>query len=145
MDRKKFIIKAGTFAGVCACAGACVLPKGEQIEPKKDEQAPKKEDKIDFTIDLTNAKFVDLQKVGGFIYEKLIIITRKSESEFLAFTQYCTHASGVVRFLPQSNIFECPVHYSQFNLEGKAIQSPAINPLKKYKTERNGNLLRIFE
>ncbi|MCU0391157.1 MAG: Rieske (2Fe-2S) protein [Thermoflexibacter sp.] len=138
MDRKEFIIKAGMFAGVCACAGACVLPKGEQIEPKKEE-------KIDFTIDLTNSKFADLQKIGGFVYEKLIIIVRKGDTEFLAFTQYCTHASGVIKFIAQKNHFECPVHYSQFDLEGKVIQSPAINPLKKYKTERNGNLLRIFE
>jgi Rieske Fe-S protein len=138
MDRKEFIIKAGMFAGVCACAGACVLPKGEQIEPKKEE-------KIDVTIDLTNNKFADLQKVGGFIYEKLIIIVRKSDNEFLAFDQYCTHAAGVVKFVAQNDYFQCLVHGSLFDLEGKVIQSPAINPLKKYKTERNGNLLRIFE
>jgi cytochrome b6-f complex iron-sulfur subunit len=145
MDRKEFIIKAGIFAGVCACAGACVLPKGEQVEPKKDEQAPKKEYKIDFTIDLTNAKFADLQQIGGFIYENTIIVARKSDAEFLAFTQYCTHAAGMVRFILQNNYFQCVIHGSRFDLEGKVIQSPAIYPLKKYQTERNGNLLRVFE
>lgn len=123
---------------VCACAGACVLPKGEQVEPKKEE-------KVDFTIDLTETKFADLQKIGGFIYEKLIIVVRKSTSEYLAFNQYCTHAAGVVQFIPQNNYFQCPVHGSIFDLDGKVIQSPAINPLKKYKAERNGNLLRVFE
>ncbi len=138
MNRKSFIYKTGILVGVCACTGACVLPKGEQI-------APKKEAKVDFTIDLTEAKFADLQKIGGFIYEKLIIIVRKSDNEFLAFDQYCTHAAGVVRFVAQNNYFQCLVHGSQFDLEGKVIQSPAINPLKKYKTEQNGILLRIFE
>lgn len=138
MDRKEFILKAGVFVGVCACAGACVLPKDEQV-------APKIEEKTDFTIDLTNSKFADLQKIGAFIYEKLIIIVRKSDNEFLAFTQYCTHSSGVIKFIPQKNHFECPVHYSQFDLEGKVIQDPAQKPLKKYKTEVKGNLLRVFE
>lgn len=137
MDRKEFIIKAGMFVSVCACAGACQSSQEEQIEPKKEE--------IDFTIDLSNTKFADLQKVGGFIYEKLIIIARKSESEFLAFTQYCTHSAGVIKFIPQKNHFECPVHYSKFDIEGKVIQDPAQKPLKKYQTELKGNLLRIFE
>jgi cytochrome b6-f complex iron-sulfur subunit len=138
MDRKEFIIKTGIFATVCACAGACALPKDDSINPKKEE-------KIDFTVDLTNSKFADLQTIGGFAYEKLIIIARTGNNEFLAFTQYCTHAAGVVKFIPQKNHFECPVHYSQFDLEGKVIQDPAQKPLKKYKTERNGNLLRVFE
>lgn len=138
MNRKSFILRTGVFIGVCACAGSCVLPKGEQVEPKKEE-------KIDFTIDLTEAKFTDLQKIGGFIYEKLTIVVRKSLNEYLAFDQYCTHAAGVVKFVPQSNHFQCLVHGSVFDLDGKVLQSPAISPLKKYKTEQKGNLLRVFE
>ena len=138
MDRKEFITKAGMIVSICACVGACVLPKGEQI-------APKKEEKIDFTIDLSSSKFANLQQIGGFAYENLIIIVKKSEGAFLAFSQYCTHASGVIKFISQKNHFECPVHYSQFDMEGKVIQEPAQKPLKKYNTEVKGNLLRVFE
>jgi Rieske Fe-S protein len=138
MDRKDFIVKTGMFATVCVCAGACVLSKDEPIEPKKNE-------KTDFTIDLNNSKFVDLQIVGGFVYEKLIIITKVGVNEFIAFTQYCTHAAGVVKFVPSKNHFQCLVHGSLFDLDGKVLQSPANEPLKKYKTELSGSLLRIFE
>jgi cytochrome b6-f complex iron-sulfur subunit len=138
MDRKTFIAKTGLLTLACLCVGGCTRP-GE------DAGASPNPDKTDFTLDLASVRLASLQTVGGFAYEKLIIIVRTGSREFVAFGQYCTHAAGVIAFVPSRSHFECPVHGSIFDLTGKVVQGPATRPLKKYNTALADNILRVFE
>jgi cytochrome b6-f complex iron-sulfur subunit len=137
MDRQEFLAQAGRLAA-CLCLAGCGNTSGGLV-------AVPEVPKTDFSLDLAQAKFADLQRIGGSVYENLILVVRTGQAEFVAVTQYCTHSAGVLAYVPATQIFRCPVHQSAFDLAGRVLEGPAMRPLKRYQTELRGNLLRVFE
>jgi Rieske Fe-S protein len=137
MDRQEFLAQASLWAA-CLCLAGC----GNQADGLV---AGPEQPKTDFVLDLAQAKFADLQRIGGSVYENLVLVVRTGQAGFVAVTQYCTHAAGVLAYVPATQIFRCPVHQAAFDLAGQVLEGPAIRPLKRYQTELRGNLLRIFE
>jgi Rieske Fe-S protein len=136
MDRQEFLAQAGLLAAGL-CLGGCGNQASDAFVPKLPS--------TDFTLDLALPKFADLQRIGGSVYENLILIVRTGQVEFVAVAQYCTHAAGVLAYVPATRIFRCPVHQSAFGLAGQVLEGPAVRSLKHYQVELRGNLLRIFE
>lgn len=138
MDRKEFLIKfgKGTAAAVAfTCLGGCGESDGITSPPPQN---------VDFVLDLTESANSSLNNVGGSLLRNGIIIGRISETEFTAVSQACTHQGTTVQFQLSNNRFHCPNHGSNFSLQGNVINGPAASPLKKYNTELNENLLRVF-
>ena len=77
-----------------------------------------------------------LNKVGGtytFDYKgEKVIVLRKSESEFSAFSAICPHKGGPIKYNEKTQQFFCPWHNSQFGLDGQRISGPAQQPLTAY-------------
>lgn len=139
MDRKEFLIKLGmgtTVAIAFTCLGGCGESDGIN--------APTPPSNVDFIIDLSEPSNSSLNNIGGSLLRNGIIIGRISESEFTALSQACTHQGTTVQFQLNNNRFHCPNHGSNFSLQGNVINGPAASPLKKFNTELNGNLLRVF-
>jgi Rieske Fe-S protein len=137
MDRQEFLARAGLWAA-CLCLAGC---GNKADDPVAGPELPK----ADFVLDLAQAKFADLQRIGGAVYENLVLVVRTGQAEFVAVGQYCTHSAGVLAYVPATQIFRCPVHQSAFDLAGQVLEGPAVRPLKRYQTELRGNLLRVFE
>jgi Rieske Fe-S protein len=71
-----------------------------------------------------------------------VLVWRK-DGNLGAASVVCTHRGCEVVFAPAAGTLDCPCHGSRFNADGTVLQGPAIRPLKKYRAEIEGNLLRL--
>lgn len=80
-----------------------------------------------------------LNKVGGtqkFDYKgEPVIVIRKSETEFAAFSAICSHKGGPISYNEKTQKFVCSWHNSQFDINGQRVSGPAQQPLSAYGTE----------
>ncbi len=68
-----------------------------------------------------------------------IIVSRKGEA-IKVFSRECSHLGCVVQ--KGNEMFSCPCHGSQYNLDGSLKRGPATSGLKELDfTIRNGNLI----
>ncbi|MBI2429873.1 MAG: Rieske (2Fe-2S) protein [Ignavibacteriales bacterium] len=97
--------------------------------------------------------YPELQRPGGAIkkrYSRLnnsepILIIRRSESQFVAYSALCTH-KGVEVKLPKDGEIVCPNHGSRFRTkDGTVIEGKAIEPLQQISATYDAakNILRI--
>ena len=68
------------------------------------------------------------------------VLVRLGESEFVAFSQKCTHLSCAVIPRPHEGIFHCPCHEGVFDLRtGGVIAGPPPRPLPRITLEFRGD------
>ncbi|WP_276167699.1 ubiquinol-cytochrome c reductase iron-sulfur subunit [Zobellia alginiliquefaciens] len=150
MERKHFLKTLGAsaaFALAFPCLHGCSSDSGDNIEGEGNTPVPTG---IDFTLDLEASENAKLAENGGFIVKDLVVVAKNLEGEFVAASQVCSHQGyEEVRFASiNGGIFYCDVHNSRFEQNGTPINqvdSAAPKALKVFKTELNGNMLRIFE
>ena len=70
-----------------------------------------------------------------------ILLVKKSEQEYTAIYMKCTHRENPVT-ATKSGLF-CSEHGSTFDLDGKVTREPALQSLKKFKTELVDNHVSI--
>lgn len=80
-----------------------------------------------------------LNKVGGAYFfdykgDKIVVI-RKSETEFAAYSAICTHKGGFLKYDEKAQTLVCPLHNSRFGTDGQRISGPARQPLASFPTE----------
>ena len=146
MERKQFLRTLGTgaaFALTFPCLHGCSKDNdnGDIVEVP---------DSVDFTIDLNSSEGAKLANNGSFILKKLVVVVKDLDGNFVAASQVCSHESyDQVRFTTSNGgIFHCDVRGSRFELDGtplNQVDSVPAKPLKIFKTELNGQILRVFE
>lgn len=62
---------------------------------------------------------------------KPVLIVRRTAGEFFAFSMQCTHEQFELA-APKNGVITCPLHGSQFNLDGTVKSGLATQPLKQY-------------
>jgi cytochrome b6-f complex iron-sulfur subunit len=137
MERKEFLSILGVGAAAIAC-GRCFTGC------KKNDSVTNPPTNVDFTLDLTNPAYAALKTNGGFIYNSGVIVARTASGSYIAVSSTCTHAGGTVQFDVNNNLFHCPVHGSNFAVDGSVLNGPAGSPLTKYNTSLSGNSLRVY-
>ena len=72
-----------------------------------------------------------------------ILVEHNSDDTYKALSGICTHQNCVVsEFDGSNNVFICPCHGSQFDLNGNVKQGPATVKLGSYSTRvENGSLI----
>lgn len=73
------------------------------------------------------------------------VLVRLSASEFVAYSQKCTHLSCAVIPRPEQNIFFCPCHDGKFNLRtGAVVAGPPQRPLPRIELDiRNADIYAV--
>ncbi len=132
MDRNEFIKLVGS-GSLLACAGC--------IDSVNSFPAPSG---VDFSLDISQGESAILQSPGGSLIKNGVIIVRQLNGDFIVFSKSCTHQGATIHYQASQNNFVCPRHYSYFDISGFPVNGPAVFPLRKYKTELNGNNLRVF-
>src|SRR4029453_14021912 len=78
----------------------------------------------------------------GFTYpdeQERLLLVRLTTSEFVAFSQECTHLSCAVIPRPSEGIFYCPCHEGRFDLRtGAPIAGPPRRPLTRIVLDIRG-------
>jgi Rieske Fe-S protein len=89
----------------------------------------------------------DLQVGGSTVFEypetgEPCLLIRRSQDEFVAFSQTCTHLSCAVTYSRANDRIECPCHNGYFSpRDGRVLQGPPPRPLPRVLLERRGGEL----
>ncbi len=94
------------------------------------------------TLDLTDARYVGLNTVGGNVIVQGIIVANTSAG-FVALNSECTHQGCTIEYSSTANNFPCPCHQSVFSPTGSVVNGPATVALKSYSVAKAGNTLTI--
>jgi len=95
------------------------------------------------------ASVSDLQndEVLGFSHGVFRIALYRSEGEFFATDNRCTHAEALMSdgYL-EDGCIECPLHQARFDIRtGAALCAPATLPLRTYPVRREGDDIYVGE
>jgi arsenite oxidase small subunit len=70
------------------------------------------------------------------------IMVRVAESEFVAYSQVCTHLSCAVVHVPEENTLLCPCHKGYFNIaEGAPTAGPPERRLPRITLDQHGDVI----
>jgi nitrite reductase/ring-hydroxylating ferredoxin subunit len=70
------------------------------------------------------------------------ILVRRTNGEFTAFSQKCTHLSCAVYYAAEKDRLECPCHEGYFSAStGRVLQGPPPRPLPQILLEQSGDEL----
>jgi Rieske Fe-S protein len=94
-------------------------------------------------IDLSLPQYASLTQPGGWLVVGQLLLINHPQLGWLALDRWCTHASGSLTFVPGPDRLVCPVHFSEFNLDGSVHQGPAQRPVRRYLVQKEGNVLVI--
>lgn len=134
MDRKEFLKKIGlgaAFALTATCLGSCAK---ETVTPSGP---------VDFTLDLSLPAYAELANNGGYIIKDRVVVAKDSNGNYVAATQRCSH-DGTHAIVLLNNEWFCTDHAARFSLNGSGLNEKGKNNLTIYKTQLNGNQLRIY-
>ena len=71
-----------------------------------------------------------------------VLLVKRSDSEVTALQMKCSHQDNSLT--ANKNGLFCSAHGSTFDLDGKVTKEPALNPLKKFKTEINNQNIIVY-
>ena len=118
---------------------------------KDDDTVPSVQ--VNIYIYTTDSEFADLNAVGGWIYltggVRGIVVYRLSQDEFMAYDRNCTYqpteSTAIIEVEPSGITAIDSSCGSKFLLtDGSVLEGPAPDILKRYQTNFDGNLLRIY-
>jgi cytochrome b6-f complex iron-sulfur subunit len=138
MNRKQFFKTS-------AVALAGIALGGSFLESCKKSTTGPQGPTVNFTLDLSDSKYIGLNSAGGYVYSNGVIIARINDytDGFIAVAQTCTHNGCTINYSAGSQTFICPCHGGTYDLNGNVIAGPPPYPVKKYTVTRNGNILTI--
>ena len=61
-----------------------------------------------------------------------VILIRKEDGEFRAFTATCTHLDCIVNYSPDSRLIVCACHNGKYDLRGENVSGPPPKPLQAF-------------
>jgi hypothetical protein len=120
---------------------------------KKDERPQIPNVYVNLTLDISSTLYIELNSVGGHVNltggYKGITVYRLSTDEFVAFERCCSYDPDVAdaRVVVDTSglTLSDAVCGSQFLiLDGSVVNGPATAPLKQYRTQFDGDYLKIY-
>jgi nitrite reductase/ring-hydroxylating ferredoxin subunit len=136
MKRKEFLEKLGigaAFVLTSTCLGGCTR---DEADPPRD---------INFTIDLEDPKYAELQIFGSYVIEEEVVIARSITGEYLAATLICSHEGlAQITYSNREGAWYCTAHEALFAEDGNGLNANGSKGLKVFNTEQTDNFLRIF-
>jgi Rieske Fe-S protein len=129
IERRKFLesaCKACLFAG----AGFLISDLTACSPSVKVIRLPVTQETVRLSLTAFATEPMQIVRPEGWFYN--IAIRKSSTDQYEALLMECTHQQN--QLLANSNGFKCPLHGSQFNINGQVTKGPAERPLKKYST-----------
>lgn len=133
-SRREFLARFGVgLAGIAAALAGIPLVGAFFSTPSRRERVWHAIGPLDdFPVGETvRVEFTDPDAVpwAGPAATNAAWIRRLSDSDFTAFSIYCTHTGCPVDWIGGANLFICPCHGGVFDWEGEVIAGPPEDPL----------------
>ena len=73
------------------------------------------------------------RRSGPFLerFDRVVFLRRTSDREVLALSSVCTHLACNVAYNAEEKRFDCPCHKGFFDLDGKVLEGPPPEPLRR--------------
>jgi cytochrome b6-f complex iron-sulfur subunit len=137
--RRDFLnILLGT--GFIAWLGALFFPVFKYLEPPEVEEVKVSNVKVG-AVD-------DMEKDSGKIIKfgnKPVIVIRKKNGDYVAFSAVCTHLDCIVQFRKDYNQIYCACHNGRYDLNGRVASGPPPAPLQKYAVTIKDNEVIVYQ
>src|SRR5258708_3607103 len=100
----------------------------------------------DFAEGVSITEFADGGMVQGHANGEAVLVARRGDAYF-AIGASCTHYGGpLAEGLLVGDTVRCPWHHACFSLRtGEALRAPALNPVTRYRVERQGERVVVRE
>lgn len=139
MDRRNFIKSSCSFcllagAGIAATQLSSCSPKNFNIF-----KTTLNGNQISVPLNVFENSSLQIVRPAGLYYD--IAVQKKEDNSYEALVLLCTHQEN--QLTVTGNGYNCSLHGSQFNKDGKVLKGPASRPLEKFKTSISGNNLII--
>jgi len=137
MNRREFIEKA-CLGSIGIVVGASILSTLDIPTIKASPRAGVFHGNREIPLRIEDTP--ELKEVGGAYHltideiDKDLLVVRTGENTFVAVDIKCTHKGCEVKYEDKRNIFVCPCHDSNFDINGVPKGGPAKRPLGVYKT-----------
>ena len=89
-----------------------------------------------FTRTTINGWEKTVNSYGAYIY-------RETEQKVTAFDNTCTHLSCRVTWLEEEQVYLCPCHDGEFDIDGTVVSGPPPRPLDRFETKVEDETLFI--
>jgi len=108
---------------------------------------------VNVQLDISSTLYIELSTIGGYVYitggYKGIVVYRVSPDEFVAYDRACpfnpTATCERITMDPSGLTLTDSCCTSKFSiLDGSIIKGPATQPLKRYNTQYDGQILHIW-
>jgi len=133
MNRRSFFEKI--VASVFGASGlAFIAPALAYLYPNKDFVSGTRE-----LVDV-NGRAITAEEVTegasrvGLIQGSPAIVFRRN-NELVAFSAVCTHFGCTVAYEPADEVFVCPCHGGEYDIDGNVLDGPPPKPLPKLKVQ----------
>lgn len=138
MRRREFVQAAAGALAVTALPG-CAAFVATAVTPANGE------------IRLTLRNFAQLERPGGYLKirpvgsETALYVLAAGGGRYAVLSPICTHLQCTVNV--EGGALRCPCHGSTFDLEGKVLRGPAVQPLRRYPASvtEEGELVIRYE
>jgi len=134
MKRRDFLKNTTTVLSASALAQLLSECSKEQVTAKPA---------ANFSIDLSDPKYSDLQTVGGVVLVNSVYIVCTAQSAYIALSRVCTHQGCTVNYNSSGKNFVCPCHGGVYNINGKVVSGPPPAPLAQYQVTVSGSTLSV--
>jgi len=126
--------------GFIAWLGALFFPVFKYLEPPVVEE-----------VKVSNVKIGgvdDMEKDSGKIIKfgnKPVIVIRKANGDYVAFSGVCTHLDCIVQFRKDYGQIYCACHNGRYDLNGRVASGPPPAPLQKYAVAIKDNEVIVYQ
>lgn len=90
-----------------------------------------------FTIQTQTGWIVNTEEVSVYVLSK-------DGREYVAMSNICTHLGCHVRWITDQNLFFCPCHNGEFDVNGNVIAGPPPRPLNRYEVKVENDQLFVL-
>lgn len=90
-----------------------------------------------FTIQTQTGWIVNTEEVSVYILSK-------DGRDYIAMSNICTHLGCHVRWITDQNLFFCPCHNGEFDINGNVIAGPPPRPLTRYEVKVENDQLFVL-
>jgi len=140
VNRRKFLAlaaAAGASAALAGCGDGELSGVGMKISGNPmgtgTGSGPTGSPSSQITLKVADYPELGQPNVLVMVADTFIAVKRSGLATFTAFSMSCTH-QGCLTTLVNGNRFDCPCHFSQFDVNGMVIRGPATDPLTEFPT-----------
>jgi menaquinol-cytochrome c reductase iron-sulfur subunit len=90
-----------------------------------------------FTIQTQTGWIVNSEEVSVYVLSK-------DGRDYIAMSNICTHLGCHVRWITDQNLFFCPCHNGEFDVNGNVISGPPPRPLNRYEVKVENDQLYVL-